>query len=456
MAEETSNPPRVLIADDQPDVLDALRLLLKPEGFIVDAASSPREALAAVSSNTYDVALVDLNYTRDTTSGAEGLDLIEQIRAVDAELPLVVMTAWGSVEVAVDAMRRGARDFVQKPWENDRLLAILRNQVALALALRRGRRLEAENRLLRAEGRTELIATSPAMQPVLALIARIGPSDANVLITGEHGTGKDVVARALHAVSPRSEKPLVTVNLGGLAEGVFASELFGHVKGAFTDARADRLGRFEMADRGTLFLDEIANVPPSEQAKLLRVIETGELARVGESRARNVDVRILSATNADLAAEVESGRFREDLLFRLNTVRIHLPPLRERREDIPVLANHFLGLYASRYRKSLNGFDAAAGRALLSHPWPGNVRELAHVVERAVLMATGDEIRAADLGLAEAQDRRAALEELTIEEVEKILIQKALQRHDGNVSQAARALGISRSAFYRRLQKYNL
>jgi len=456
MTEEAQAQPRVLIADDQPDVRDALRLLLKPEGFVVDAVSSPREALAAVSSATYDVALLDLNYARDTTSGAEGLDLIERIRAVDGELPLVVMTAWGSVGVAVDAMRRGARDFVQKPWENDRLLAILRNQVELARALRRGRRLEAENRLLRAEGRAELIATSPAMQPVLALIARIGPSEANVLITGEHGTGKDVVARALHAVSPRAEKPLITVNLGGLADGVFASELFGHVKGAFTDARADRVGRFELADRATLFLDEIANVPPAEQAKLLRVIETGELARVGESRPRTVDVRILSATNADLAAEVQSGRFREDLLFRLNTVRIHLPPLRERREDIPVLANHFLGRYAARYRKRLTGFDGAAGRALLRHSWPGNVRELAHVVERAVLMASEDEIRAADLGLIETEDRRAALEELTIEEVEKILMQKALQRHDGNVSQAARALGISRSAFYRRLQKYNL
>jgi DNA-binding NtrC family response regulator len=456
MTEDDQSPPRILIADDQPDVLGALRLLLKPEGFVVDAVSSPREALAAVSSSSYDVALIDLNYTRDTTSGAEGLDLIEQLRAVDAELPVVVMTAWSSVEVAVDAMRRGIRDFVQKPWENDRLLVILRNQVALARALRRGRRLEAENRLLRAEERTELIAVSEAMQPVLSMIARIGPSDANVLITGEHGTGKDVVARALHAVSPRAEQPLVTVNLGGLADGVFASELFGHVKGAFTDARADRVGRFEMADRGTLFLDEIANVPPPEQAKLLRAIETGELARVGESRSRTVDVRILSATNADLAAEVASGRFREDLLFRLNTVRIHLPPLRERREDIPVLANHFLGRYASRYRKPLSGFDAAAGRALLHHPWPGNVRELAHAVERAVLMAAADEVRAADLGLSATDDRRATLEELTIEEVEKILMQKALQRHEGNVSQAARALGISRSAFYRRLQKYNL
>jgi DNA-binding NtrC family response regulator len=294
------------------------------------------------------------------------------------------------------------------------------------------------------------------MQPVLAMISKIGPSEANVLITGEHGTGKDVVARALHAVSTRAARPLVTVNLGGLTEGVFAAELFGHVKGAFTDARADRMGRFEMADRATLFLDEIANVPPAEQAKLLRVIETGELERVGDSRTRRVDVRILSATNADLPTEVESGRFREDLLFRLNTVRIHLPPLRDRPDDVPVLANHFLGRFAARYRKSISGFDGAAGRALTRHAWPGNVRELAHVVERAVLMAAEDQIRTVDLALAEPEEQRATLEELTLEEVEKILMQKALRRHEGNVSRAAEALGISRSAFYRRLQKHGL
>ena len=459
MTRQDATAPRVLIADDQPDVLDALRLLLKPEGYLVDPVTSPREAIDAVAGTTYDVALVDLNYTRDTTSGTEGLDLVARIRALDGELPVVVMTAWGSVEVAVEAMRRGARDFVQKPWENDRLLSILRNQVDLARALRRGRRLEAENRLLRSEGRPELIASSRAMQPVLEMIEKIGPSEANVLITGEHGTGKDVIARAIHSVSSRAEQPLVTVNVGGLPSGLFASELFGHVKGAFTDARADRVGRFELADHATLFLDEIANVPPEEQAKLLRAIETGELERVGESRVRQVDVRILSATNADLEAEVAAGRFREDLLFRLNTVRIHLPPLRDRGEDVPLLASHFLGRYAARYRKSISGFDGAAERALAQHRWPGNVRELAHVVERAVLMAGDDRVSASDLGLSDPSSGAGSaptVDELTLEEVEKLLMQKALRRHDGNVSRAAEALGISRSAFYRRLQKHGL
>jgi len=309
------------------------------------------------------------------------------------------MTAWGSVELAVQAIRSGARDFVEKPWDNERLLSILRTQVELCRALRRGQRLEAENIALRDEASPTLIATSPAMEQVLELIAKIGPSDANVLITGEHGTGKEVVARRLHRVSERAEQPLITVNVGGLPEGVFASELFGHVKGAFTDAKGDRMGRFEMADRATLFLDEIANVPFHQQGKLLRTLETGELERIGSSKTRTVDARILSATNADLVTEVAGGRFREDLLFRLNTVEIPLPPLRDRPEDIPVLAMHFLGRVAEKYRKAITGFDEAAMTALKRHPWPGNVRELAHVVERAVLMASGEVIRADHLGL---------------------------------------------------------
>jgi len=369
---------------------------------------------------------------------------------------VVVMTAWGSVELAVETMRRGARDFIQKPWENARLLAILRTQLELSRALRRSQWLEAENRLMRAEGRPTLIAQSPAMRPVLDLLGRVGPSDANVLITGEHGTGKEVVAKTLHALSGRASKAMVTVNAAGLSEGVFESELFGHVKGAFTDAKVDRVGRFELADGGTLFLDEIANVPLNLQAKLLRVLETGEMERVGSSKTHRVDVRVLSATNADIPREVQEDRFREDLLFRLNTIEIHLPPLRERREDIPLLANHFLGQFAQRYRKCLGGFDTSAMQTLLDYPWPGNVRELEHAVERGVLMAQGEAVRGGDLGLRPGRESASPIEGMPLEDVECLLIKKALARYEGNVSKAAEALGLSRSGVYRRLKKYGL
>src|SRR6516164_2719088 len=448
--------PRVLIADDQTDVLEALRLLLKAEGYQIESASSPAAIMAALDARDFDAVLMDLNYTRDTTSGEEGLEIVTKIHGMDPTLPVIVMTAWGSIELAVEAMRRGARDFAQKPWENPRLLAILRTQVELARSLRKEQRLEAENEILRADGRPTFIAQAPAMQPVLQLISRVGPSDANVLITGEHGTGKEVVAKTLHALSERASKPMVTVNVGGLPEGVFESEMFGHVKGAFTDAKTDRVGRFDLADGGTLFLDEIANVPLSQQAKLLRVLETGELERVGSSKTQRVDVRVLSATNANLKDEVAAGRFRGDLLFRLNTIEVHLPPLRDRREDIPGLAAHFLEVHARRYRKNLIGFDSAAIKTLVQHSWPGNVRELDHAVERAALLAQGATIRLGELGLRIDRDATSRIEDMSLEEVEGFLIKKAMARFDGNVSQAAKALGLSRSALYRRLQRYGL
>jgi DNA-binding NtrC family response regulator len=449
-------PPRVLIADDAPDIIEALRLLLKAEGFQIQTAASPADALARVGESDFDVVLIDLNYTRDTTSGREGLDLLERLQRLDQTLPVVVMTAWGSVDLAVEAMRRGARDFLQKPWENERLVAILQTQVALARALRREQRLEAENQALRDEGRPTLVTSSPAMVPVLEVIQRVGPSDANVLITGENGTGKTLVAQALHASSSRAGRAMVTVNVGGLPEGVFESELFGHVKGAFTDAKSDRVGRFELADGGTLFLDEIANIGMAQQVRLLRVLETGEFERVGSSRTRRVDVRIISATNADLGESVTAGAFRQDLLFRLNTVEIRVPPLRDRRDDIPALAALFLRQHAQRYRKGLSGFDAAALQALVEHQWPGNVRELDHAVERAVLMSQGTAIRLGDLSLKPTKDGATRLEEMSLEEVEAFLVKKAMARHDGNVSHAADALGLSRSALYRRLQRYGL
>lgn len=449
-------PPRVLIADDQADVIDALRLLLKGENYEVVTAASPAAILSILEENDFDALLMDLNYARDTTSGQEGLDLIARIQAIDSTLPIVVMTAWGSVEVAVEAMRRGARDFIQKPWDNARLLTIMRSQAELSRALREGQRLEAENRLLRSGGAPAITAKSPSMRRVLDLIHRVAPSDASVLITGEHGSGKEVIARTLHALSARAAGPLVVVNAGGIPEGVFESELFGHVKGAFTDAKMDRVGHFELASGGTLFLDEIANVPLSQQAKLLRVIESREMRRVGSSKTYHVDARLLSATNADLREEVAAGRFREDLLFRLNTIEIHLPPLRERKEDILPLAACFLSQFAGKYRKPLASFDYAAEQALKNYAWPGNVRELSHVVERAVLMAQGGAVSVADLGLTPEASDRARLEDLPLEEVEKLLVRKSLDRSAGNMSQAAQVLGLSRSALYRRLERYGI
>jgi DNA-binding NtrC family response regulator len=448
--------PCILAADDQQPVLEALQLLLRPQGYDVDTAKSPALVREALATGSYDAVLIDLNYTRDTTSGREGLDLLSEIVMLDNNVPVVVMTAWANIELAVEAIRRGARDFVQKPWENERLLTILRTQVELRRALQRADRLVAQNRLLQAEGRPEFIAAAAAMQPVLEAITRVGPSDANVLITGEHGTGKEVVARTLHAISPRSSRAMIAVNTGALSEGLFESELFGHVKGAFTDTRTDRIGRFELADGGTVFLDEIGNVPYRQQAKLLRVLENSEIERVGASRSRRIDVRVISATNADLRAACAAGEFREDLLFRLNTVEIHVPALRERKEDIPALAVHFLLRNASRYRRTVRGFEASALQFLIQYSWPGNVRELEHTLERAVLMCRGNEIQRSDLGLDQSRPQGQNLEDLSLESVEAILIRKALQRSHGNVSQAAETLGLSRSALYRRMEKYGL
>src|SRR5437762_702785 len=353
----SSTAPRILVADDQSDVLEALKLLLKGEGYEVEAVASPRGVLSALDKRDFDALLIDMNYTRDTTSGAEGLDLLARLQGLDAPPPVVVMTAWASIDGAVEAMRRGARDFIEKPWDN----------------------------------------------------------------------------RWLHAASARAERPLVAVNLGGIPDGLFESELFGHVKGAFTDAKLDRVGRFELAEGGTLFLDEIANLPLPQQAKLLRVLETGEFERVGSSKTQRVSVRVISATNADIPAEAAAGRFRQDLLFRLNTVEVRLPPLRERPEDVPLLASHFGRRHAARYRKRITGFAVDAMQALRAHPWPGNVRELDHAVERAVLLAEGDVIRARDLALGAPADGAAALEQMSLEEVERVLVQKALSRAGGNV-----------------------
>lgn len=453
---------RILIADDQPDVLEALRFLLKGEGYKITTVTSPDAVLKEIESNEFDVLLTDLNYTRDTTSGQEGLDLLTQIQMLDSTLPVVVMTAWGSVDVAVEAMRRGARDFIEKPWDNARLLSIIKTQIELSNSLRKGEKLEAENILLRDNANANqtkpvFVAESAAMRHVMEMVTRIAPSDANVLITGENGTGKEVVARMLHYLSSRSNKPMVIVNAGALSEGTFESELFGHVRGAFTDAKTDRVGRFELADNGTLFLDEVTTVPLNLQPKLLRVIETGEFERVGSSKTRKVNVRVISATNSDVREEVEQKHFRKDLFFRLNTVEIHLPPLRERGDDILLLADYFLNQHSRRYRREITGFDEDAKKILLNHTWLGNVRELDHTIERAVLMSPKQTISATDLGLQQNKiSADLSLDKMSLEDVEKLLVKKALARFDGNANKAAEALGLSRSAFYRRLQKFGL
>lgn len=455
----------ILIADDQRDVLQALRLMLKAEGFATVTVSDPKEAIEAVRSKTFAAALLDLNYTRDTTSGQEGLDLIAKLRQLDGDLPLVVMTAWGTIDLAVQAIRAGAGDFVEKPWDNQRLLSVLRTQLALGEARRKANRLQAENEMLKADERAdsgEFIAGSDVMRAVMTMVDRVAPSDANVLITGENGTGKSDLAELIHQRSRRADQAFIKVNMGGISEHIFESEMFGHVRGAFTDAKADRIGRFELADSGTLFLDEIGNIPLSQQAKLLRVLEDGEFERVGSSRTLSVDVRMVSATNADLDALIGESRFRQDLLFRLNTVEIHLPALREREDDILRLAKRFLQSHCERYRRSGMSLSTQAQDTLRRYAWPGNVRELNHVLERAVLMAASDKIDAGDLQLKRGSGGQSessggsAMNGMTLDAAEEVLIRQALTRSSNNLSHAADALGLSRAALYRRLEKYGI
>lgn len=449
---------RILIADDNKDVLQAIRLALKSEGYQADCVTSPADALKRIEQNQYDTAIIDLNYHLDTTSGKEGIELLGRIREREPDLPVVVMTAWASIDIAVDCMRNGANDFLQKPWDDERLLAIVRSQLRLNQAQQQSHLLREENRALRGNKTSGFIAQSRAMKPVIDLIESVASSDASILITGENGTGKGVIANLIHQQSDRAEGPFISVNMGGIPDGVFESELFGHVKGAFTDAKENRIGRFELAAGGTLFLDEVANMPIAQQQKLLRALETREFERVGSSRTQTFDARLVVATNADLQAEVDEGRFRMDLLYRLNTITVHLPPLRERVEDIEPLAQSFLAKYARKYRKQDLNLAEPALAAMREYEWPGNIRELDHCLERAVLTCRADEIRVADLGLQSSAAAPASsnLDEMSLEEVEAYLIRRTLSRCQGKASEAAKELGLSRSAIYRRMQRYGL
>jgi DNA-binding NtrC family response regulator len=454
---DTSRPgstrPHILVVDDQDAIRDALRLLLKHSGYRSSEAATPAEALAMINGEDHAAVLVDMNYSQDTTSGEEGLALIRELTARKPDLPVIAMTAWASIELAVGAMREGAVDFIEKPWQNARLLSVLESRISLRRKERDVQRLSDAQALLLDDGEI-FVAESLAMRRLMDDVSRIAISDAAILLLGENGTGKSVLAKRIHALSPRRGRAFVKVDIGGLAPTLFEAELFGHVKGAYTDARQDRAGRFETADGGTLFLDEIGNLPLEQQPKLLRVLEGGEFERLGASRTQRVDVRVVAATNADLDAEVEAGRFREDLLYRLSVFPLHLPPLRERRDDVVPLARHYLAAASRRYRRDPPLLDAAVERALLDHAWPGNVRELAHAMERAALLG-GNRVSTSDLRLRKPAKARS-VETMTLDDAEALMLRGAIERHAGNLLRAAEHLGISRQRLYRRMEKYGL
>ncbi len=457
---------RVLLVDDDRDVLQAARLALAHLDVELLEATSPAAALAIAATTPIAGVLLDLNYQRGATSGVEGLECLAVFRRDHADTCVVVVTAHGGVDLAVQAMQLGATDFVTKPWHNERLAATVRNAVDLYAARRDADRLQARsNELGQSRGQPAhgLIGDSPGIRQVRSLIERVAPTDANVLILGENGTGKELVALALHAASPRRAEPLVPVDVGAVPEHLFESELFGHRKGAFTDARNDRVGRIAAADGGTLFLDEIGNLPLALQPKLLAVLERRQVIPVGANTPRPVDVRVVSATNLSRDALADERRFRPDLLFRLNTVEIHVPPLRQRRPDIPLLAAHFLRHYSRKYGRPAREFSEAAQHAMAAHDWPGNVRALRHAIERAVVMGTDARIGPDDLALTPAPrlagvaaDGDAAADDLNLERAERQLIERALSKHAWNISSAARELGLTRASLYRRMQRHGL
>jgi DNA-binding NtrC family response regulator len=459
---------RILIADDDHNILAALKLLLSCADYEVTLASHPEQVVKLFSQESFDCVLLDLNFNLDTTSGEEGLALIEQLNKIDEIVPIVVMTGWATVELAVNAMQKGAVDFIQKPWENERVLSIVETQIRLAKQCHQAMKLNQENKLLKSDNGyfDTLIAESESMKQVLAMADQVALSDINILITGDNGTGKSLLAEHIHAKSNRNGHSLINVNMGAISENLFESEMFGHVKGAFTDARENRIGRFELADQGSLFLDEIGNIPISQQAKLLRVLESQQFEKVGASKTQQVDTRVIAATNADIEALIKAGTFRQDLLYRLNTVVLKLPSLRERIDDIIPMANHFLNVFSEKYHKQHLFFSEKALTALLTYQWPGNIRELNHMIERSVVLSTGEEICLAQLALTPLENNSQNSQhniddysddlERTLDDIDSEVIQRRLQRHGGNMVDVAKSLGLSRSAFYRRIDKYNL
>ncbi len=459
----------ILIADDDASIVAALRLFLKSEGFKVTTATSPAEVEFLIKSNEIDLALIDLNYQLDTTSGIEGVELTQKLKNYDANIAVVCMTGWATVEIAVQVMQSGAGDFIQKPWENDRLLSVINNQLALRQQTKNNLKLTEENNNLKQQiavlDGNDMVAESAAMKSLLTTLEQISKADINILITGENGTGKSLLASHIHQLSTRADNTFVSVNMGAITDSLFESEMFGHVKGAFTDAKENRIGRVELAEQGTLFLDEIANIPLAQQAKLLRLLEEHQYEKVGASKTQQANIRVISATNSDLQQMVKEKSFRQDLLFRLNTFVVEIPPLRVRLDDILPMAEAFIVKCAARYNKAVPKLSGQAEQQLLSYQWPGNVRELSHTIERATLLAS-DEILPEHLMLVDVVNEPAqetlsiehyAFEdEMTMDDIEKLVIEQRLKLNKGNASDAAKSLAMSRSAFYRRLDKFGL
>lgn len=452
---------KILAVDDNEDILFALKLLLKPYVESITTLNSPDEIPEYMASEYYDVILLDMNFSKDAISGQEGFGWLDKILDIDPDAVVVFITAYGDAEKAVKAMKSGATDFVLKPWQNEKMVAT----VSASVKLRRSR-LEADSLRSRQKEMCavldqpfhDFIGNSPGMQQVFATIKKVAKTDANVLILGENGTGKELVARALHRDSGRKDEVFISVDLGSITETLFESELFGHEKGAFTDAKKEKPGRFEIASKGTLFLDEIGNLSLPLQTKLLTVIERREITRVGANKPIPIDVRLVCATNNDLYEMAGAGDFRQDLLYRVNTVEIHLPALRERTEDIPLLANHFLKSYQKKYKKSVKGINPSAIKKLMHYSWPGNVRELQHAIERAMIMCESNFLEPDDFILSppRKKDAEMDLDTYNLEDIEKSIIQKVLKQNQGNITQAAQELGLTRTSLYRRMEKYEL
>ncbi len=457
----SSKKGKVLAVDDNQDILFALKLLLKPEVELIETLSGPEKLPEMLKKESWDVILLDMNFTKDAISGQEGFDWLDRILNIDPTAVVVFITAYGDAEKAVRAIKAGATDFILKPWQNEKLLATINSSINLSRSRKEADELRQKQREISAvldQPFTDFIGQSEEMMSVFNTIKKVAATDANVLILGENGTGKELVARAIYRNSLRKDEVFINVDLGSIAETLFESELFGHEKGAFTDAKTAKQGRFEIASGGTLFLDEIGNLTPQMQTKLLTVIERREVTRVGANKPINIDVRLVCATNNDLHTEVAEGNFRQDLLYRINTVEIHLPPLRDRQGDIPILADHFLKVYSKKYRKSIRNIQSGAMKKLNHYSWPGNVRELQHAIERAVIMTEGDSLSPDDFILS-SQAKSGGdfeFESYNLDEIEKQVISKVLKHYQGNITQAAQDLGLTRTSLYRRMEKHGL